>query len=175
MAVSYLIWLWAVVVAVAAGCFDWESRRIPNWLTVPSLLLGLVGNTIAFGLQGAKTALAGAGLALAILLPVVWLRALGAGDWKLMGALGAALGPRQIVAVLLATVFLAGIIAVAQISWRKRWSTALSNLVEIVQGFLVFGFQPNPRVNLDNSEMLSLPFGVAAAGATVVCFWALRF
>src|SRR5438094_3710309 len=84
----------AVLLAVWAGWLDWRSRRIPNWLTVPALLLGVALNTIVWRLPGTRAGLQGAGLALALLLPFVVLRGLGAGDWKLMGALGAFLAGR---------------------------------------------------------------------------------
>ena len=91
----------AIVPALVAGWTDWRSRRIPNWLTVPTLLLGIVVNCVATGWTGAKESLLGAGLGLGILLPFVLIRSLGAGDWKLIGALGAFLGPSRLITVLM--------------------------------------------------------------------------
>ena len=71
----------AVALAVAAGVTDWRSRRIPNWLTVPGLLVGIAANAAFGGLTGLKSSLLGAGLGLLLLLPFVFLRSLGAGDW----------------------------------------------------------------------------------------------
>ena len=53
----------------------------------------MVVNTVFGGWSGLKTSLLGAGLGLLVLLPFVIVRALGAGDWKLAGALGAIVGP----------------------------------------------------------------------------------
>jgi prepilin peptidase CpaA len=174
MAAHQILWIWAVLVSGAAGWLDWRSRRIPNWLTLSGLVVGLAASGAAMGWRGAQAGLAGTALVLALLLPLVWLRALGAGDWKLMGALGAALGPAQILRVLVAAIFIAGIMAVAQISWQKRWGAALRNLYELVQGFVLLGFRANPRITLDNPAMPSLPFGVAVAGATIFCSWSAR-
>jgi len=77
----------AVLLALLAGWTDWRSRRIPNWLTVPGFFIGLTVNTVAGGWLGLKIALLGAGLGLLVLLPFVLVRSLGAGDWKLAGAL----------------------------------------------------------------------------------------
>lgn len=104
----------ALGLAVWAGWLDWRSRRIPNWLTVPALGAGLAVNALAWRWAGTKQALEGAGLGLAILLPFVLLRGLGAGDWKLMGALGAWLGPSRLIVVLFGTVFIAGVMAIVQ-------------------------------------------------------------
>jgi prepilin peptidase CpaA len=174
VAAHQMLWVWAVLISMVAGWLDWRSRRIPNWLTLSGLGVGLTTAGLAMGWPGAQAGLAGTGLALGLLLPLVWLRALGAGDWKLMGALGAALGPAQIVRVLLASIFIAGIMAVAQITWQKRWLSALGNLVELIRGFFVFGLKAHPRITLDNPAMPSLPFGVAVAGATILCSWAGR-
>jgi len=82
----------AVALALIAGWTDWRSRRIPNWLTVPGFLAGVAANVLANGLAGLKTSLLGAGFGLLVLLPFVFLRSIGAGDWKLAGALGAFAG-----------------------------------------------------------------------------------
>jgi prepilin peptidase CpaA len=166
----HLFWMLGVIFTVWAGWLDWRFRRIPNWLTVPAFAVGLGVHTIAGGWSGAKVALAGMALPLLLLLPVVLLRGLGAGDWKLMGALGALLGWAQILLVLLATILLAGLFAVVQLLRQKRAGTTLGNLWELARGFFVFGLVPHPTMNLDNPEATSVPFGVAAAIATVLCY-----
>jgi prepilin peptidase CpaA len=169
---GHMIWIFAVIVAAWAGWLDWRSRRIPNWLTVPAFFAGLAANSIAWGWHGAKEALAGAALPLALLLPPVLLRGLGAGDWKLMGALGAVLGWKQILLVLLVTIFVAGIIAVGQMIRQRRVRRTLANLWELVRGFFIFGVRPHPELSLENPAAMTFPFGVAAAAATLLCYGA---
>lgn len=169
-----LLWICALAFVIWAGWLDWRSRRIPNWLTVPGLALGLGTNTVAWGWAGTKTAFAGAGLALGLLLPLVLLRSLGAGDWKLMGALGAFLGPRQIFLVLVTTIFIAGAMAVAQTIRQKRVKETLVNLKELLYAFFVFGPSRHAVISLDNPGLMTLPFGVAVAIATVICCWWAR-
>lgn len=166
------IWILALVLAGWAGWLDWRSRRIPNWLTIPALLVGLVTNTVAWGWDGAMAALGGAGLALALLLPGVLLRGIGAGDWKLMGALGAFLGPREILLILLASILIAGIMAVLQTIKAKRLGTTLANMWELIRGAAIFGLRPHPVITLDNPGLLSLPFGMAVALATMISYGA---
>jgi hypothetical protein len=45
----------------------------------------------------------------------------------------------------------------------------------LVQGFFVFGLRPNPEISLDNPTLLKLPFGVAVATGTLLCFLATRW
>lgn len=163
-------WFPAMVLALWAGWWDWRSSRIPNWLTVTGLLTGLASHSILGGWNGAKIALVGAALPLVVLLPPVLLRGLGAGDWKLMGALGALLGWPRILSVLLASVFLAGLLAVAQLVREKRVKTALGNLWKLISGFFFYGLYPHPDISLDNPTSSSVPFGVAAAAGTLLCY-----
>ncbi len=162
-------WVVAIALALVAGWTDWRNRKIPNWLTIPGLLAGVAINSYAHGWHGTKTSLEGAGLALVLLLPVVLLRGLGAGDWKLMGALGAFVGPALFLTILLVSIFVAGMMAIIQTIRARRVVRTLKNLVVLVHGFIIFGLRPNPNVSLDDPESLKLPFGIAAAVATVLC------
>jgi prepilin peptidase CpaA len=118
----------AVLLAAIAGWTDYRSRRIPNWLTVPGLFVGIAANTLAGGWQGLKTSLLGAGLGLLLLLPLVILHSLGAGDWKLAGALGAFVGPGVMFNLLLASIFVAGAMAVVLIIYKGRVRQTLRNM-----------------------------------------------
>jgi prepilin peptidase CpaA len=162
------VWMLATVPALVAGWTDWRWRRIPNWLTVPALLLGIAVNCVATGRAGAKESLLGAGLGLGLLLPFVLIRSLGAGDWKLAGALGAFLGPSRMITVLLGTVLVAGLMAVVLIIWKKRVGQTLRNLAHIVAALFALHL-PGPEVSLDNPESSKIPFGVAMA-VTVVLY-----
>ena len=166
-----LIWVGAAVLAAAAGVWDWRTRRIPNWLCACGLFTGLFGNTLLSGWEGAKFSLLGMGIALGALLPLVLLRGLGAGDWKLMGALGAFLGARQLFLLLILAFVIAGLMAVVQTTWHRRWIVVLKNLRDLIGGYFVYGLRPHPVVHLENPTMHSLPFGTAVAVATLICFW----
>lgn len=165
-------WILALTFVGLAGWIDWRSRKIPNWLTVPALLVGLGFNTVASGWPGTRSGLLGALLMLALLLPLVLLRALGAGDWKLMGALGAFLGPAQVLLVFVGTIFVTGLMAFIQVIRLKRVRKTLANMGELVRSFFVYGLVPHPVIRLDNPQQLSLPYGVAVAAATALCYGA---
>ncbi len=158
----------AMLIAAIAAVTDLRSRRIPNWLTLPGLLAGIAINTSIYGWHGLKFSLLGAGLGLAALLPFVLLRSLGGGDWKLAGALGASLGPAPLWDVLLASVFVAGIMALTLIIWKGRMRQTLSNIRHIV-GSLLSLHLPGPQVSLENPEALKVPYGVAL-GLTVLLY-----
>ena len=165
-------WLLAVFLAAWAGVMDWRYRRIPNWLTVPGLLAGIAINTVASGWSGAKASLLGAGLGLLILLPFVLIKALGAGDWKLVGAIGACLGPSPLLAVLVGSMLVAGVMALVLIIYKGRMRQALGNMGSMLRAFLTLHL-PGSEVSLDNPDAVKIPFGVAVA-LTVVLFGVRR-
>ena len=150
---------------------DWRYRRIPNWLTVPALLVGILGNTLASGWSGAKASLLGAGLGLALLLPFVLMRSLGAGDWKLVGALGAFLRPEPLITVLIGAILVAGIMAAGLIVYKRRVRQALRNVGRILAGLFSLRLL-GPDLSLDNPESLRIPFGVAVS--LTVVFYGVR-
>jgi prepilin peptidase CpaA len=151
-----------VLLAFLAGVTDLLRRRIPNWLTVPALAVGVAANTFFGGWSGLKTSLLGALVGLGLLLPFVLLRSLGAGDWKLAGALGAFTGPTLLVDLLLLSVFVAGMMAIMLIIYKGRVREALRNIAHIVVSLVTFQL-PGHRVSLDNPDSLKVPYGVALA------------
>jgi prepilin peptidase CpaA len=169
------IWMLTVGLTLAAGWVDYRTRKIPNWLTVPGLISGIGVHTVLGGWPGVKTSLLGAALALALMLPLVLLRALGAGDWKLMGAVGAFLGPILFLFVLVGSIFVSGLMAMIEMMRTRRVRETFQNLIVLVRGFISFGLRPNPAISLDNPSSLKLPFGVAVAVSTLACFCAARW
>jgi prepilin peptidase CpaA len=153
--------------AITAGWTDWRSRRIPNWLTVPGLLIGIAANSWLRGWPGTKDSLLGAGLGLALLLPFVLIRSLGAGDWKFVGALGAFLGPQNLLSVLLLGILVNGLMALIMIAWKKRLRETARNLGRMLAALLTIHL-PGPDLTLDNPELVKVPFGVAIAIAVIL-------
>ena len=157
----------AVLLALVAAWTDLRSRRIPNWLTVPALALGIVLNAVFGSWSGIRNSLLGALVGLALLLPFVLLRSLGAGDWKLAGALGAFAGPGELVNLLLGSVFVAGLMAAALVVYKGRVRQTLRNIGHILVSLVTFRL-PGSRVSLDNPDSLKIPYGVALAFTVVL-------
>jgi prepilin peptidase CpaA len=155
------------MVAMVAGVLDWRYRRIPNWLTVSGFAAGVVVNTILYRWPGLKSALLGTALGLGLLLPFVALRSLGAGDWKLAGALGACLGPQRLLSVLMGTVLVAGVMARALVIWKGRLKQTLVNIAHLLASLLSLRM-PGAQVSLDDPRSIKIPFGVAMAITVLV-------
>ena len=156
-----------VTLSTIAGYTDWRFRRIPNWLTIPGLVLGIAANTLVRGWPGTKDSLLGTGLGLGLLLPFVIIRALGAGDWKLVGALGAFLGPQALLLVLMVTILVNGAMAVAIIIWKKRVAQTARNFLHMLAAVAQLKM-PGGELTLDNPDAVKVPFGVAVAFAMIL-------
>jgi prepilin peptidase CpaA len=162
----------AVVLCLIAGWTDLRSRRIPNWLTVPGVTLGIGLSAVSNGWVGLRSSLLGVLVGLGLLLPFVLLRSLGAGDWKLAGALGAFAGPGLLTDLLIWSVFVAGLMAAALIVYKGRVRQTLRNMGHILISLVTFRL-PESRVSLDNPDALKVPYGVALA-LTVILYAAAQ-
>src|SRR4051812_45965159 len=84
--------LLGILILAAAG-YDIRYRRIPNWLVLAGIVIGFAWNLYSSGWSGLGHAAAGLGLGFALYFPLYLLRARGAGDVKLLAAVGAIVGP----------------------------------------------------------------------------------
>ena len=122
------IWTCVAVVLLlgllsAAVWHDVRTRRIPNRLVFSGAMLGLVLNALPLRDElvlaplaapaGLLMALAGLGLGLALLMPMYMMKAMGAGDVKLMAMIGAFLGPQAVFSVTLLTMLAGGVLALS--------------------------------------------------------------
>jgi len=158
----------AVAIALAGAVSDLRSARIPNRLTYGSLLAGIAVRAI-WGWQGIKGGLigllAGGGLFLLLFL----LGGLGAGDVKLMAAVGAWAGWPQTVVILLVAAIAGGVLAIGYMLFYKRVRLTLLNVVELARHHLVSGIQPHPQLNVREAGALRIPYGLAVAMGTLYC------
>ena len=106
------------VVTLLAACTDLWKFRVYNLLTLPALMAGLLVSTALGGWAGLGASLLGAGFGLGILVVFYALGGVGAGDVKLLTAVGAWLGPFWTVHVFIASALAAGVYAVGLILAR---------------------------------------------------------
>jgi prepilin peptidase CpaA len=164
-------WFGAFALAAAACWFDVRTRRIPNWLTFPAAFLGLVVASVAHSGPGTVASAAGLVVGLALFFPLFFLKGLGAGDVKLMGALGAWLGTSVIVGVAFYTSLAGGALAVALLVKHRYARQAAQNLWLLFTHWRVFGIQPLDSLTLDTSAGPKLPYALPIAAGVTLAFW----
>lgn len=158
----------AVICAVGGAICDYRSRRIPNWLTTPSTLLGLVLHAFLGGWRGMSTAML-AGLAAGMAFLLFYLAGgMGGGDVKLMTAVGTCAGLSHVAGILITTALVGGLFAVVLALVAGRLRQTLSNVVLLLLHHGSAGLQPHPDLNLENSRALRLPYGISIGAGTAI-------
>jgi prepilin peptidase CpaA len=164
-------WFGAFALAGLACLCDVRTRRIPNWLTFPSAMLGLIAATVAHGGQGAGASAAGLLVGLLLFFPLFALRGLGAGDVKLMAALGAWLGMRAVVMVAFYTTLAGGVLALGLIVRHRYGRQAARNIWLLLTHWRVFGLRPLDALTLETSAGPKLPYALPIAVGLALAFW----
>ena len=153
-----------VLLCAVGAAIDLRSRRIPNWLTLPGIGLGVLLNTALFSIalgvgEGARLGLLPS-LAGCLLLGLVFLvlgliNFVGMGDVKLMAAVGALLRwPNALWALAYVTIA-GGVIAVGYAVARGRLLAVFRNLFSITRNVV------KPKEERPPVELHRIPYGLA--------------
>jgi prepilin peptidase CpaA len=161
----------AIIALVTAACFfDLRTRRIPNALTFGALA-GFAFAAAMNGLSGLGMSLAGWAVAVALFLPFFLLRGMGAGDVKLLGAIGAWLGPAGALVAGFFTAVAGGVLALVVVLARGYFAESMRNLWAILMHWRVFGLRPVPEMTLQSSRGPRLAYAVPIAAGALVTLW----
>jgi prepilin peptidase CpaA len=157
-----------IAVVFTAAAFDVRYRRIPNWLSVCGVVLGIGLNASVYGgLPGVAFALKGMALGFSIYFVLYALHAMGAGDVKLMAAVGALVGWQDWVGVFFAASILGGILALIVVVRRGRVRRTFRNVAFILSQMMRLRPAHLAREELDvrSPQAVSLPHGAVIAVA----------
>ena len=160
----------ALAVAITAAFIDVRQHRIPNWVTYPAIAMGILLRCSFLGWRGLASALAGCLIAGGLVLVFYLVRAMGAGDVKLLAAIGSLVGPSHAVMVLIATAIAGGVLALVYVLFRRRFATTLRNVGSVLMFHSWSGLKSDPEFNLDNPSALRMPYGLAIATGTLYAF-----
>lgn len=167
-----IAWWPTLVVLTIVTITDLRSRRIPNWVTAPFLLSGITVSAWQHGLHGLWHSLAGLGLG-AVLFGVLWLvGGMGMGDVKLAAAIGAWIGPSQMMLALVLTGIVGGVMALVWAACSGYMGQLFRGTGELLFGLGRRGLQPHPELALDNPLARKMPYAPAIALGTLVSFFA---
>jgi prepilin peptidase CpaA len=161
-----------VAVLGVATFTDLRSRRIPNWLSLPFLAAGFIASGWMHGWHGVLQSLGGFGLGALIFGIMFWMGGMGMGDVKLFAAIGAWVGPEQLLLALVVTGLAGGIMA---LSWGIFGG--FTGQLFRGSGELVFGWRDrttvaHPDLVLANPKARKMPYAPAIAIGTLVSFFA---
>jgi prepilin peptidase CpaA len=160
----------ALAVTTLAVIWDLAERRIPNAITVAAMLGGLVGHALTGGIGGVGWSAGGLVVGLALLLVPALMGGMGGGDLKLMGALGALVGARQVFDIALLSGVAGGVLALAEALRRGVLKTALGRAAALCLPWRT-GSKAGTSATGSGTvgELGSIPYGVAIGVGTWIC------
>ena len=163
---------WAVFVlpiALAlAAWIDLRQRRIPNWLSLTGIVAGFFLWVSHAGWSGLLQGFLGLLVGGALFMPFYLMRGMGAGDVKLMAAVGTFLGPTHAFFCGLLIAIVGGVIALIEALRTGRLREALSDTLNLV-------LRRRPVKTLERSARHeSIPYGLAIALGTLIYLWLMR-
>jgi prepilin peptidase CpaA len=139
--------------------YDVRYRRIPNVLVLGTLIGGLAINTSFGGFAGALSSVEGFVIAFIPMFMIHLFGAMGAGDVKLFGAVGAVVGASMVPMTFVVVVMLGAAIAVCTM---MRSGTVFSTLHGVLR--IIVGIMPGwemPRFAIPADRRYTIPYGVA--------------
>jgi prepilin peptidase CpaA len=157
-----------LALVVIAAIWDVRSRRIPNWLTGTGLVVGLGLQAWLRGVGGVREAAVGAGLAFVVYFVFFSLRAMGAGDVKLMVAVGSLTGPSNWIMIFLLTSIIGGILAVILLIIRGTLLQT-GKKVLVVLGLwarLEAAHRNHPELDVSHPNAVTLPHALSISFGT---------
>jgi prepilin peptidase CpaA len=156
----------SLVCATLSAVYDVRSRRIPNFITLPAIAVGLLLHAVYGGWRQLATAAAG-GLICGLIFLVFYLAGgMGAGDVKLITATGCIAGLSLIGHLLLWTALAGGVMAMSLALYRRQLVETWHNMQALAIHHQNMGLTPHPQFNISNERTLRLPYALAIAAGS---------
>ena len=167
--------------------FDSTQRKIPNKITMPAILIGIIWSTVNSGLDGFLFSVLGFLIGFAVFLIPYTFGGIGAGDVKLMAAIGALMGWRFTLASGLSTAVAGGILVIIYMLIKGGIKETLVNAIGLLVNplFRFIYMLSGKKWFLDkqeyfinhkkNKENDYVPYAIAiSAGTLVVLFFGME-
>lgn len=163
MELGVVLILWGVLTIAVITDLGWS--RIPNWLTFPGMAAGVTAHSWSSGVEGAVFAIVGLTVGLGVFLVLYLMGGVGAGDVKLLAAVGTLVGPYGALVSGIFAMALGGVYALGAMWYRWGSSEMITRLAVAGQGALLKG-------GTSWMQDLALPFrlryGLAIAAGTLL-------
>jgi len=158
----------SLLCATIGAAYDVRSRRIPNFVTAPAIAFGLLLHFILGGWAQLASAAAGGFICGAIFLVFYLAGGMGAGDVKLIAAVGCISGLSLVGYLLILTSLAGGVMAIGLVLYRRRLKETILNMWTLAVHHRTMGLTPHPEFNIRNARTLRLPYGLAIAAGSAL-------
>ena len=161
------ILLFLIIILLTAVVSDFGFYKIPNSLTYTAMIVAIVYHTYMKGLAGFLFSIEGIGVGIAIMIIPYLMGGMGAGDAKLMGAVGGLLGPKDAFMAFLYSAIIGGIYALVLLIIHRYLKETAKRYWAILKTFIFtkeFIYIPSPK----KEKKPKLCYGVAIALGTLI-------
>jgi len=163
---------WPTLIVLAVATFtDLRSRRIPNWLVLPFMVMGIAVSGWMGGWVGVEHSLGGLALGGLLFGILAFMGGMGMGDVKLCAAIGAWIWSSQLVVALVLTGIVGGVMAVCWAAFGGFLGDLFRNTGSLISGVKERGLRPHPELVLDNPLARKMPYAPAIAIGTLISFF----
>lgn len=161
-----------IPLAFIIAYYDVRYRRIPNAFVLAGLAGGLVTNTLAHGLPGLISSVAGCLVGFGAMLVLHVFGAMGAGDVKLFAAVCSVVGLKLVLPTLLVVVLTGGVLGVVSMLRAGSAGATMRRVLQIFVGLLP-GW-PMPRFAVPADKRHTIPYGVAITLGSLISVMIFR-
>ncbi|MAT16195.1 MAG: prepilin peptidase [Planctomyces sp.] len=160
------------IVLIVAAWIDGKELRVPNWITFPMVLSGIVFCTYMDGWSGLGFSLLGMCVGLLCLLPLYAVGGMGAGDVKLMAGMGAWVGATVTIYAFCVSTVVGALMAVCMVLYRRSFRKHYDNFMMILMEWMQV---KNPRELSEiaarrKPQMFLLPYGIPICIGSIAYF-----
>jgi len=162
-----------LLIVLTAAIYDIRFRRIPNWLTLTGILLGFALNLVLYDrpLEGARRAAIGFGFAFGVYFIFYLIHAMGAGDVKLMAAVGAIVAnPWNWFGIFVVTALIGGVFALVLLFAKGRIRRTFFNVAFLLNelGHARAPYLSSEELDVKSQKSVKLPHGLTIAVGCMV-------
>ena len=163
----FLIFL-LVSMLTTSAIIDFRTQKIPNLITFPTIIIALLYHFFINGIDGLTFSALGLATGIALLIIPYMLGFSGAGDAKLMGAVGAVLGSKSVFIAFLITTLVGGVYAVIILLLNKKQFKGFFKKQFITLKLFILTRKYIPDPVEDSNKKPKLCYGVAIALGTII-------
>jgi prepilin peptidase CpaA len=177
LAMDYFLIVFLIILVIISAIADLKTQKIPNFVTLPGMLIALAYHTALNGFDGLLFSAAGIGIGIALLIIPYLMGGMGAGDAKLMGAIGGVLGAKAVFYAFLLIAAVGGIYALILIViyrteykgfFRKKYD-------DLVNFILTRKYIPDTEERSKNRPRLCYGLAIALGTGIYILLDATRF
>jgi prepilin peptidase CpaA len=162
-----------IAILVIAAIIDFKFKKVPNIVTIPTMVAGMSMSFIESGFIGLLISTAGLFIGIALLYLPYAAGGMGAGDVKLLGAIGAIKGPRFVFITFLVMALIGGLMAVVRAAsvMKRADMRTFSTSVRTVYYTRKWADMKVPEY----VRKEKIPYAIAiSAGAAACLIWEMR-